>query len=79
MNENKIIVRVTDNGVGFEKENYTRIFERFFRIDKSGSRSAGGSGLGLSIVSRIIEEHNGKLILEDSKLGGAKIIVEFPI
>ena len=51
LNEDKIIVRVTDNGVGFKKENYTRIFERFFRVDRSGSRSAGGSGLGLAIVN----------------------------
>ena len=64
LNENKIIVRVTDNGVGFEKENYTRIFERFFRIDKSGSRSAGGSGLGLSIVKHIIDSHDEKIYVE---------------
>ena len=50
LNEDKIIIRVTDNGVGFKKENYTRIFERFFRVDRSGSRSAGGSGLGLSLI-----------------------------
>ena len=68
LNENKIIVRVTDNGVGFEKENYNRIFERFFRIDKSGSRSSGGSGLGLSIVKHIIDSHDEKIYVE-SELG----------
>ena len=64
LNEDKIIVRVTDNGVGFKKENYTRIFERFFRVDKSGSRSAGGSGLGLAIVKHIIDAHDEKIYVE---------------
>ena len=64
LNEDKIIVRVTDNGVCFKKENYTRIFERFFRVDRSGSRSAGGSGLGLAIVKHIIDAHDEKIYVE---------------
>ena len=64
LNEDKIIVRVTDNGVGFKKENYTRIFERFFRVDRSGSRSSGGSGLGLAIVKHIIDAHDEKIYVE---------------
>ena len=64
LNEDKIIVRVTDNGVGFKKENYARIFERFFRVDRSGSRSAGGSGLGLAIVKHIIDAHDEKIYVE---------------
>ena len=68
LNEFKIIVRITDNGFGLEKENYTRIFERFFRVDKSGSRNSGGSGLGLSIVKHIIDAHDEKIYVE-SELG----------
>ena len=64
LNEDKIIIRVTDNGVGFKKENYTRIFERFFRVDRTGSRSAGGSGLGLAIVKHIIDAHDEKIYVE---------------
>jgi two-component system phosphate regulon sensor histidine kinase PhoR len=65
---NKIIVRVTDNGEGIQKQHIPRLFERFFRVDKSGARSEGGSGLGLSIVKHIIEAHNQKIYIE-SKYG----------
>jgi two-component system phosphate regulon sensor histidine kinase PhoR len=62
--DNKIIVRITDNGEGIEKQNIPRLFERFFRVDKSGARSEGGSGLGLSIVKHIIEAHQEKIYIE---------------
>lgn len=62
--KNKVIIRITDNGEGIAKENITRIFERFFRVDKSGSRKEGGSGLGLSIVKHIIEAHKEKIYVE---------------
>ena len=61
---NKVIVRVTDNGEGIEKENIPRLFERFYRVDKSGSRKEGGSGLGLSIVKHILEAHGEKIYVE---------------
>lgn len=57
----KVIVRVKDNGEGIEKHHIPRLFERFYRVDKSGARTEGGSGLGLSIVKHIIEAHNGKI------------------
>ncbi|MES2747552.1 MAG: ATP-binding protein [Bacteroidota bacterium] len=62
--KNKIIVRIRDNGEGIQKQNISRIFERFFRVDKSGARSEGGSGLGLSIVKHLIEGHNEKIYVE---------------
>ena len=62
--KNKIIVRVRDNGEGIEQQHIPRLFERFFRVDKSGARSEGGSGLGLSIVKHIIEGHNEKIYIE---------------
>ncbi len=61
---NKVIIRVTDNGEGIPKQYIPRIFERFYRVDKSGSRKEGGSGLGLSIVKHIIEAHGEKIYVE---------------
>lgn len=60
----KVLVRFSDNGEGIEAHNIPRLFERFYRVDKSGSRTEGGSGLGLSIVKHIIEAHKEKIYVE---------------
>ena len=69
---NKVIVRITDNGEGISRQNIPRLFERFFRVDKSGSRAEGGSGLGLAIVKHIIEAHNEKIYVDSVQGKGSE-------
>ena len=71
------VLIVEDNGIGIPEESKDRIFERFYRVDKSRSRETGGTGLGLAIVKHIAQIHNAKIAL-DSTLGrGTKITVTF--
>ncbi len=69
-------IEVSDNGIGIEKDNFEKIFERFFRVDPSRTRN--GSGLGLSLAKTIISEHGGKIELESKKGAGSKFIVTLP-
>ncbi|MEM9869526.1 MAG: ATP-binding protein [Bacteroidota bacterium] len=70
--KNKVIIRVTDNGEGIPKKHIPRLFERFYRVDQSGSRKEGGSGLGLSIVKHIIEAHDEKIYVESEEDVGSE-------
>ena len=72
LNEQKILVRVIDNGKGIADEHLPRLFERFYRVEKTRNRNEGGSGLGLAIVKHIIEAHNEKIFVESSPNVGSE-------
>lgn len=75
---NKTILTVSDNGIGIPKEHQERIFERFYRVDKSHSKEVGGTGLGLSIVKHAAKLHDAEIKLESVPDGGTTISVIFP-
>ncbi|TPN87511.1 sensor histidine kinase [Aquimarina algicola] len=82
---NKTIVRITDNGEGIAQAHIPRLFERFYRVDKSGSRKEGGSGLGLAIVKHIIEAHHERIYVESDYRVGSEFsftlekVKKFPV
>ena len=72
-----IILSVSDTGIGIPAEHQSRIFERFYRVDKSHSKETGGTGLGLSIVKHAVAYHGGKVTLSSEVGKGTTITVEF--
>lgn len=70
--EKEVIVSVEDKGIGIPKKDLPRIFERFYRVDKTRSRDVGGSGLGLSIVKHILEAHTSQIKVESEEQQGTR-------
>lgn len=78
-NENsRVILSVQDTGIGIAPEHQERIFERFYRVDKSHSKAVGGTGLGLSIVKHAVKIHNAKIEIKSLAGKGTTVIVTFP-
>jgi len=73
---NKVKVHITDTGMGIEKEEIPRIFERFYRVNKARDRISGGTGLGLAIVKHILEVHKGKVTVESEVGTGTTFTIE---
>ena len=72
------VLEVRDHGPGIHGEDRERVFERFYRTDASRSRETGGTGLGLSIVAAIIEQHEGRIHIDETDGGGATFVISLP-
>ena len=76
--DGRVAVSVADEGPGIPDEDLTRVFERFYRVDKSRARDPGGTGLGLAIVKHLVELHGGDVLVENRREGGAKFTMTIP-
>jgi two-component system phosphate regulon sensor histidine kinase PhoR len=74
----QIVLSVADEGPGIPDEDLTRVFERFYRVDKSRGRDLGGTGLGLAIVKHLVELHGGGVRVENRAEGGARFVITLP-
>jgi two-component system OmpR family sensor kinase len=76
--EGNTVVKVIDHGEGIPKQLRAKVFERFYRSDNSRNRDTGGSGLGLAIAKSIVQAHNGTIVAEETKGGGATFKITLP-
>lgn len=73
------IIKLVDTGIGIPDKHQSRIFERFYRVDKSRSKKIEGTGIGLAVVKHIVEYHDGKIKLASEVNKGTKITISFPV
>lgn len=76
---NNAFIKVIDNGIGIPKENLSRLFERFYRVDKARSRETGGTGLGLAITKQIINNLGGSITINSEFGNGTEAVISVPI
>ncbi len=76
--DKRIEFKISDTGIGIAPDDQARVFKRFYKADRSRTRSNGGSGLGLSIVQKIVDIHKGKIVLESELGKGTTFTVSLP-
>jgi signal transduction histidine kinase len=77
--DGQVVLRVADTGMGIPQRDLSRVFERFYRVDRARSRETGGTGLGLAIVRHVAENHGGEVTVQSELSAGSTFVVRLPV
>jgi two-component system sensor histidine kinase SenX3 len=77
--DGQVVLQVADTGMGIPQRDLSRVFERFYRVDRARSRETGGTGLGLAIVRHVAENHGGEVTVQSELSAGSTFVVRLPV